>query len=141
GVQGHNVTSAANIYYESNYYSGSGVEAEPHVRFQRLPWSEVHGRQVWCDGEQVRKAALLLKHRRLVVLFGEDQLGKATIAREVIRRAAADHASLHELLQSEQPQATVSVSLEDWAHDADFRGRALVLKDAFVHDNVSLRIL
>ncbi len=124
----------------NNHYHGRlEVERATHAQWKPLPWPDVLGRKITSVGEQAVKASLILKHSRLLVLSGEPELGKATLALDIIRRAAKDRATLCEVLQCHALDATMNVPLEAWAADPAYRDRAVLLKDAFAHGNASLR--
>lgn len=115
------------------------VERPTHAQFKPLPWPDVLGRKITSAGKQAVDAFQILMQRRLLVLSGEPELGKATLALEIIRRTAKDQAPLCEVLQCHALEATINVPLEAWAADPAYRDRALLLKDAFAHGNASLR--
>jgi hypothetical protein len=113
------------------------TKAQPTI----ISWAKILERNVSIDAGEIRRASLILKHRRLLILSGEPALGKAWLASAIIRRAAEDGRPLREVLEFEEIAASVNVQLDAWANDPEYRDRAFVFKDAFAHPNASLRSL
>lgn len=126
----------AGTFYNNPTFINNGAERTTQAQYKVLAWTDVGERKVSIDGDDTLKAVVILRNRRLLVLRGEPELGKATLALDVIRRAV--EAPLIAVLQFQDLETTANVALEDWAGDANYQGRALLFKDAFAGGNASL---
>jgi hypothetical protein len=129
----------AGVMYSAQQQTFQVLAAGPRqtrARFQARTWPSVHHQRI--VGESTwRQAEYMLRRRRLLLVGGDPELGKATLALSILRKAVDDEPP-QELMLCSELEDTIVVSLDRWAREPRYRRKAVLLKDGFANGNLSL---
>src|SRR6187402_2404449 len=65
---------------QTNVYVAAGQARQTRATFEKRGWTEIAAQKISLDEESELRATVVLRSRRLLVVAGEAELGKATLA-------------------------------------------------------------